>query len=345
MNLWRKEKSLLYSLHPERIPAEGVRLSYTFGLGGLTVFAALITGLTGVALTLYYVPTPAGAHDSVVLLSDVVSFGSVIRGLHYWGAQLMVVTATLHLLRVFFTGAFRPPREFNWLIGLGLLVVTIVWDFSGFVLRWDDAAYWALITGTNLFRETPLIGEGLFRVLVGDVQVGASALLRFYAWHVCGLTVLAALGIVYHLWRVRRDGGISRPALSNGEARAFVSRDHLFVLEAIAAALATACLVLLATFFPAPLGRPADLKSDIAARVQAPWVFLWVQSLLRLVPPLWAGIVAPSLVLLALAALPFWDRRGAGRGRWFAPALRRQQVLLAGLGLLLLGLGLVEVLR
>ncbi|MHB1134060.1 MAG: cytochrome b N-terminal domain-containing protein [Chloroflexota bacterium] len=345
MRLWRKEKSLLYALHPARIPAAGARFTYTFGLGGLALLAAVVTALSGLALTLYYVPTPAEAHDSLVLVADVVAFGAIARGLHFWAAQLMVVAATLHLARVAFTSAYRPPREFNWLVGLALLVLTIVWDFSGYVLRWDDGAHWALLIGTNLVREVPLLGEGLYRALVGDTQIGASALLRFYAWHVVGLTLAGAVGIVYHLWRVRRDGGISQPPSASTAPRAFVSRDHLFTSEGIATALAGALLLLLAAFAPVALGPAADLRAGLADRVQAPWVFLWVQSLLRFLPPLWAGVLLPLGVLALLASLPFWNRRATGRASWFSPAGRGEQVALACLALVLIGLSLAEVLR
>ncbi|MCI0475944.1 MAG: cytochrome b N-terminal domain-containing protein, partial [Anaerolineales bacterium] len=135
MKFWRKEKSIVYALHPEKIPASGARITYTFGLGGITVLATVITLVTGLFLTLYYVPTPEGAHSSLVLITDVVAFGALVRGLHYWGAQLMVLGATLHLARIVFTGAYRPPRELNWLIGLGLLVITLLWNFTGYVLR------------------------------------------------------------------------------------------------------------------------------------------------------------------------------------------------------------------
>ncbi len=141
MKLWRKERSLLYALHPEKIPASSARFTFTLGLGGITVLATLITVITGLFLTFYYVPTPEGARRSVVLINDAVSFGAFMRALHYWAAQLTVLAATLHLMRVAFTGGYRPPREINWIIGLGLLVVTLLWDFTGYVLRWDDAGF------------------------------------------------------------------------------------------------------------------------------------------------------------------------------------------------------------
>ncbi len=344
MKLWRKEKSIIYALHPDEIPANSARLTYTFGLGGIAVFATLVTLLTGLALTFYYVPTPEGAHDSVLLINDVVSFGAILRGLHYWGAQLMVIAATLHLARIVFTGGYRPPRELNWLIGLGLLVVTLIWDFTGYVLRWDDGAYWAMLVGTNLFREIPLWGESLYRALVGDVQIGASGLLRFYGWHIIGLSLIGVFGIVYHVWRLKKDGGISRPLLQSREIRLFISKDELFFREFITAFLVSAALIFLSVLIPSPLGQSASL-GGMVADVRAPWIFLWVQGLLRILPPLWAGILVPLAVLLTLALIPFLDRRGPGRGIWFARERWKTQVLLALLALGMLAFSLLEALR
>ncbi len=344
MKPWRKEKSLVYALHPEKISASGARLTYTFGLGGIAVFATLVTLVTGLALTFYYVPTPDAAHDSVVLINDAVTFGALMRGLHYWGAQLMVIAATLHLARIVFTGGYRPPRELNWLIGLGLVVITLLWNFTGFVLRWDDGAYWALLVGTNLFREIPAWGETFYRALVGDAQIGAATLLRFYGWHIFGLSLVGGFGIVYHLWRLRKDGGISRPLLENGEARTFITRDELFFREFITAALVAAALVFLTLIIPIPIGPVENLNAG-AADVRAPWIFLWVQNLLRSIPLLWAGIVAPLIVLLALALIPFIDRRGAGRAIWFSRERWKPQVLFAVIAFMLIALSVREALR
>ena len=344
MKLWRKEKSLIYALHPEKISASGVRLTYTYGLGGIAVLATIITILTGIALTFYYVPTPVDAHDTIILIQDVVSFGALIRGLHYWGAQVMVIAVTLHLARVVFTGGYRPPREFNWLIGIALLVITLIWDFSGYVLRWDDGAYWAFLVGTNLFREIPTWGESIYRALVGDAQMGAAALLRFYGWHIFGLTAVGVFGIVYHLWRLRKDGGIARPMLKENETRAFVSRDELFFREFITAALVSAALVFITLIFPVPIGIAANLDASVAD-VRAPWIFLWVQNLLRFIPPLWAGIIAPAFVLILLTVLPFLDRRGPGRAIWFARERWKPQVILATMAIVLIALSMREAWR
>lgn len=344
MKLWRNEKSILYALHPPKIPERGARITFTFGLGGIAILGTLVTVVTGLLLTFYYVPTPNGAHSSVVLINDVVSFGALIRGLHYWGAQLMVLAATLHLARVVFTGGYRPPRELNWFIGLGLLVITLLWDFTGYVLRWDDGGFWALTIGTNLFRQIPLYGDAIYHALVGDSQIGANALLRFYGWHIFGLTLVGILAIVYHLWRLRIDGGISRPVPTDGKILAFISRDELIFRELVAAAFVSAGLIFVSVFIAVPIGQEASVTSG-ASEVQAPWIFLWVQELLRFVPPFWAGIATPLAVLLALGLIPFIDRRGQGRAVWFARERWRPQMLLLFVAIALTTLTLLEVLR
>jgi len=157
----------------------------------------------------FYVPDPAAANQSVKEISYVVEFGWAVRGLHYWAGQAMVIFTFLHLLRVFFTGAYKPPREFNWIIGIFLFAITVFMDFTGYPLRWDTNSYWALVVGTNLLKSIPLFGQGIYKFVVGAEQVGQPALLRFYVWHCLGLPLLAFILMVYHFWRVRKDGGIS----------------------------------------------------------------------------------------------------------------------------------------
>ncbi len=313
--LWHKHQSIFYALHPDQVPAESVRLTYTFGLGGISVFATLVAIGTGVLLTFYYTPTVDQAYHSVTLLQDVVTFGGLIRALHYWSAQLLVVTVTLHLVRIVFTGAFGRPRRVNWLIGLGLLVLVLLWSFSGYALRWDENALWALLISTNLIKEIPRWGAPLYLLLMGDEQVGATALLRFYSWHVIGLTLAVSFGIIYHLFRLRKDGGISHSPAKDGEPRHFVSKDVLFFREIVAMLIVLAALILLSSLAPAPLGGPAQLDQPPTA-AHAPWFFLWVQELLRWLPAFWAGIAIPLLLVLVLALLPWFSRPGR-TGVWF----------------------------
>ena len=181
--------TFFHHLHPPTIPARQARLRYTLGAGGLAVFLALVTGVTGALEMFYYVPTPEEAGLSIQQLTFLVPFGGLVRNLHYWSAQLLVVVSVLHLLRVIFTGAYGQPRRFNYLLGLGLLVAVLLFDFTGYGLRWDEGVQWALVTGTNLVRSIPLLGAPLYALIVGGEQPGAAMLTRFYAWHIFGLTL------------------------------------------------------------------------------------------------------------------------------------------------------------
>ncbi len=345
VRLWRKNKSVLYNLHPPTIPADGARFTYTFGLGGLTLLATLITILTGVLLTFYFVPTTERAYPSLTLINSVVNFGGFVRSLHYWAAQLTVIFAALHLARIVFTGAYRPPRDFNWALGLGLFVLLLLWDFTGYTLRWDEGSIWALLVGTNLLKVIPRYGDALYRLVVGDTAPGDAALLRFYAWHVVGLTVATVGGIGYHLWRVRVDGGISHPHPTRARPKTLVSRDALFSTEIIAAIIATAAMMALAAIAPPALGRIADLSATGITETKAPWIFLAIQELLRYLPPLWAGWIVPSAGMVILLSLPLFDRHGAGRGKYFSRARWQSQAAFAALAAGIIFLSVMAALR
>jgi quinol-cytochrome oxidoreductase complex cytochrome b subunit len=312
-------------------------------MGGITVIAALITTLTGVLLMFYYEPTLQGAYSSLAFIDSVVYLGRFVRALHYWAAQVMVVAMVIHTARIVFTGGYRPPRDVNWFIGLGLLLVALVWNFSGYVLRFDASSIWALLVGTNLLKELPGIGSTLYLIIVGDQALGSATTLRIYAWHVFVLTLLGLGGIGYHLWRVRVDGGISRPDWTARQPRQFVSRETILFRELITALLLTSSLILLSIFAPPELGPPADLNHVGGQPVQAPWFFLTIQWLLRYVPPLWGGWIIPLAGLVLLALLPLLDRRGPGRGRWFARERWQPQTAFGGLLLLIVVLSLMEL--
>ena len=212
-------------LHPITIPRHALRVAYTFCLGGLTFFLFLVETITGLLLMFYYRPVPNYAYLDMKTLEYAVQFGMTLRNLHRWGAHLMVICVMLHMLRVFLTGSYRPPREFNWVLGVSLLVLTLLLSFTGYLLPWDQLAFWAVTVGTNMAAATPLVGaEGPFHshlgitslndarfLLLGDMKVGSNALLRFYVLHCVGLPLVAIVLMMVHFWRVRKDGGISRP--------------------------------------------------------------------------------------------------------------------------------------
>jgi quinol-cytochrome oxidoreductase complex cytochrome b subunit len=329
-----KRPNFFYHLHPPTIPAREARFRYTFGLGGISLLLFIALIVTGVLEMFVYVPTPEGAPESIRDITYVAPFGWLLRNMHFWAGQLMVGTVVLHMARVVLSGGYKG-RRFNWLLGVILLVLTLLLDFSGYVLRWDQDTGWALLVGTNLIKEVPGIGPALYRLIVGGETIGAAALLRFYTWHVLGLAALAFGLIGWHAFRVRRDGGISFRAR---EPR--VSRAQLVRTEATAALLATAGLFGLSVVADAPLGGPAD-PTALVAEPHAPWFFLWVQELLRVAPPLLAGVLIPLAILAILGVLPYTlDRSDAGMAQWFNRPGRVAQVvfLVILLGVVLLTL-------
>lgn len=305
-------------LHPATIPAREARFTYTFGLGGISAFLFLMLLISGALLMFAYVPTVEGAPASVRAIAYLAPYGWLVRNLHYWAAQLLVVCAGLHLLRVVLSGAYKRPRRFNWLLGLGLFVALLLLNFTGYVLRWDVDTNWALTVGTGLVRETPLLGAWLYRLLLGGMQVGEATVVRFYAWHTLGLSLPAAFLVGWHAFRVRRDGGISwRAAQSGPERPPRIRRSELVRREGLAMLGALAALMLLSLLFNAPLGAAADGMSGVEA-ARAPWFFLWVQALLRWLSPLLAGVLIPLLALALLALLPWaLDRSACGVAVWF----------------------------
>ncbi|HSQ18671.1 MAG TPA: cytochrome b N-terminal domain-containing protein, partial [Anaerolineales bacterium] len=162
--------NFFHHLHPPTIPAEQARWRYTLGAGGIAIFLVLVLILTGILEMFYYIPTPAEAALSVQIISYSVPFGALVRNLHYWAGQLLLVFSGLHLLRVVLTGAYARPRRFNYLLGLALFVFIILLDFTGYILRWDQGIQWALVVGTNLVKSIPWVGDSLYQMLVGGTQ-------------------------------------------------------------------------------------------------------------------------------------------------------------------------------
>lgn len=330
-------------LHPPSIPAPQARLSYTLAAGGLAVFFSLVLLLTGILEMFFYVPTPEQAGLSVQTITYLVPFGGLVRGLHFWSAQALVVIAGIHLLRILLTGAYSPPRRLNYLIGIGLLLTVLFLDFTGYMLRWDEGIRWALMVGTNLIGTIPGIGPGLYAFLVGGESLGATTLTRFYAWHIFGLTLLMAVLVGWHIFRVRRDGGIAVPPPEYRRDPRRISRFELLDREVTAMLAAGAFLVLLASLVPAPIEPPIEAApAALAADVRAPWFFLWVQQLLRHGDAFWMGVAIPLGVLALLVALPFLRPPipETELGSWLPPSGRLVQAtaVLALLGLLLLTL-------
>lgn len=351
-------------LHAVRTHRWSLRWSTTWGFGIAAVAAFLITLVTGVLLMFYYKPYPDAAYLSIKDIHFVVPTGRFMRNIHRWAANVMVVAILLHMARAFYTAAYRAPREFNWLIGMALFVTTLGLSFTGYLLPWDQLAYWAITIGANIAQSprevtdalgiTQLFDPGGLQklLLLGSDIVGEEALIRFYLLHVMLLPlVLAALAGV-HFWRIRKDGGLTRPAdadrrlgpppgdtypvfteqptktyhlaaivrgrtpaVGDGPEQMVPSMPHLMYAEAGVFMLTVFICLALSLLVDAPLkelANPAVPENP----AKAPWYFLGLQELVSF-SAFMGGIGIPSIVMLGLGLIPYLDREEAGTGEWF----------------------------
>jgi len=213
-------------LQPAKLNRDSVRYSFCWGMGGITFYLFIVLTFTGVALMYYYHPDKANAFRDMLYIKNDVPFGNFLRNMHRWAAHSMIIAVWLHQMRVFMTGSYKPPREFNWNIGVILLLVTMLLSFTGYLLPDDQLGFWAVTVGTNMARASPLIGhEGpggaqfgatafndIRFALLGGSIVDANALLRAYIWHCVALPIVGAIFMIVHFWRIRKDGCLSGPA-------------------------------------------------------------------------------------------------------------------------------------
>jgi quinol-cytochrome oxidoreductase complex cytochrome b subunit len=216
-------RTVFLHLHPARMPAHRMKISFTWCLGGLSFLLFLVTVITGALLMIYYRPTLENAYGDILDLRYTVFLGGFLRNVHRWAGHGIVITVVLHMLRVFYTGSYKPPREFNWIVGVCLLLIVFTFAFTGYLLPWDQISYWGTRVGTNLLHSVPLLGaDGPFGkdlglsynrdisvLLLGDSDLGPRALIRFYTLHVFILPLLAGIFLMVHFWRVRKDGNLA----------------------------------------------------------------------------------------------------------------------------------------
>ncbi|MBI2921252.1 MAG: cytochrome b N-terminal domain-containing protein [Planctomycetes bacterium] len=351
-------------LHSARTHRWSLRWLTTGGLGIVSLSAFLITLVTGVLLMFYYKPYPEAAYLSIKDIHFIVPTGRFLRNIHRWAANVMVVCVLLHMARVFYTCAYRKPREFNWVIGMLLLATTLGLSFTGYLLPWDQLAYWAITIGANIAQSprevtdavniTQHVDPGGFQklILLGSDEVGEEALIRFYLLHVMILPLILVGLLAVHFWRIRKDGGLARPAdadkrlplpdvktypvfteapkktyslaaivkgrtaaVGAGPENTVPSMPHLFYGEAAAFMLTVFVCVLLSIFIDAPLKELANpLVPENPAK--APWYFLGLQELVAH-SAFAGGILIPGIVIVGLGLIPYLDREKSGTGEWF----------------------------
>jgi len=338
--------NFFHHLHPPTIPVLQARFRYTLGAGGLAILLCLVLLVTGILEMFYYIPTPEHAGVSVEVITSLVPFGGLIRNLHFWAAQALMIVASIHLLRIFLTGAYARHRRLNYLIGLGMLVLILLLDFTGYVLRWDEGIRWALVVGTNLLKTIPWVGGSLYQLAIGGPEPSHSTLERFYTWHIFVLTMgLIVLG-GWHIFRVRRDGGVAVPPPHLRKDNNRISRFDLVRREMLIMGIAGLLLILIAILFPAPIERPITQASVDLHNARAPWFFLWVQQLLKLGNPFLWGVLTPVLLLVALAAIPYIlpQTHESELGQWFPRGNRLAQILLIVIAVTIIILTILAIL-
>lgn len=340
--------SFFLHFQPAKVHKRTLKFRTTLGLGLISLYLFLILVATGVLLMFYYVPATEHAYQNMKDLEFVVTAGLVLRNMHRWAAHLMVLFVALHMCRAFYTAAYKPPREFNWVVGVMLFLLTLGLSFTGYLLPWDQLAFWAITVGTSIAGYAPLIGQKLKFLFLGGHVVGESALIRFYVLHVIVLPLAAVLLIAVHMWRVRKDGGLARPdepqvgredlapgqlpqtktyglmELARGTTPAvgINPEDEVFawpnlVFRELFLFMATLAVVLvLAVFWNAPLEQIANPVHP-PNPAKAPWYFLGLQELVAY-SAFWGGVVVPALLVTALILLPYLDRKRRGVGVWFS---------------------------
>lgn len=198
--------SVFLHLHPIRTRPDAIKMTYTFGLGGISFFLFLLLTLTGVLLMFYYVPSTTQAWQTLHDIQETQPFGFLMRNIHRYAAHAMVFVVFLHMCRVFYTGSFRAPRQFNWVVGVILLVLTFLLSYTGYLLPWDQLSLWAVTVGVNMVGSTPIMGDFVRFLLIGGYTVDQNALIRFYTLHVVALPIVISTFLAVHFWRIRKDG-------------------------------------------------------------------------------------------------------------------------------------------
>jgi len=311
--------SFLFHIRPRYYERGSTIFAHTFRLGFFTSFFFFVEVITGLILMVYYTPSPSEAYNSILKLMTNVPFGQMLRDIHRLGAEGMVIFTTLHMLRTFFTGSYKKERSFTWLTGVALLGITLFLSFSGYLLPWDQLAYWAVTIGTSMAEAAPVFGNEVNLLMRGSPDIAANGLLRFYLLHVVLMPFAAILVISIHYYKVSREHGISLPAkyiegdVAPGVAKEAKTRidflPDLLTHEVFLTALGLLALVLGVTVFGyhAPLENIADPQVT-PLDTKAPWYFWWLQGMLKLGDKSLMGIVLPTIIVAILVGVPYIDR-------------------------------------
>jgi quinol-cytochrome oxidoreductase complex cytochrome b subunit len=325
--------TLVLHFRPRRVAEKTLRFTLTWGLGGTAAVLVFLQLFTGILLKFAYGPVPTQAYESLVRLQEGFLFGQLVRNMHFWSANLLVVVVCLHSLRVFFTGGFHPPRRLNWVVGLSLFILVLASNLTGYLLPWDQLAYWATTICVGMLEYIPLIGSRLQQIVLGGREIGPATLRTFFALHTAILPAMVVMLMAFHFWRVRKAGGLVIPRSSAEEPDdkpVMVPTNPDLLLREAAVALATiAGVLVLSLLSDAPMGQPANPGLS-PNPTMAPWYFAGIQELLMHFHPSFALLIAAALTVGAFY-LPYLNYHEAPAGVWFASANGRRTALVAAL--------------
>jgi quinol-cytochrome oxidoreductase complex cytochrome b subunit len=329
----RSITDLILHLHPSTAPLQTLRFTLSWGLGGMAVMLTGLLFLTGILLLLVYQPSTDQAYASILTLTREVPFGLWVRNIHHWSANLLVIIAVLHLLRVVLTGAFGPGRRLNWIIGLVLLFLLLAANFTGYLLPWDQLSYWAVTICTSMLAYIPLLGQWLEELLRGGADIGPATLANFFVLHVAVIPGSLFILLLWHFWLVRRAGGLVQFETESSPAERVPTVPNLLVREAAVGLGLVAFVLILAIVMNAPLLEQANPGMS-PNPAKAPWYFLGFQELLLHLHPVFAVFVWPLLGAAVFLYVPFWRDSALPSSIWFGSRRGRNLAtwtILAGL--------------
>jgi quinol-cytochrome oxidoreductase complex cytochrome b subunit len=326
--------SLILHFRPRNVQERTLRFTLTWGLGGMAVVLVCILFVTGLMLKFVYQPVPDRAYESIVHLQNNVVFGQLIRNIHHWSGNTLLIIVFLHFLRVFFTGAFQAPRQFNWILGVALFLAVLTSNITGYLLPWDQLAFWAITICTGMLEYIPVIGEWLQKLIRGGKDIGPATLSIFFAIHTAVVPACLIILMPWHFWRVRKAGGLVIPRSptedSTEQGDAVPTIPNLILRELVVAVVLIAVIMLAAVIFNAPLGAQANPGLS-PNPTKAPWYFAGIQELLLHFHPLFALFIIPVLMLIALLGIPYIYYQTNTAGVWFASLKGRCMAVVAAL--------------
>ncbi len=302
-------------IHPPRLSKNSIKPTHTFGLGGITALLFIILLVTGIMLRFKYVPSIEEAYNSILDIENTFVFGRLLRNLHYWSANLMILVCFLHLVRVLFSNSIYYNRASNWRYGIVLMLFILVFAFTGYLLSWDQLSYWAVTIMLSLVEYIPFVGGSIATWIKGGTEIGQQTLLTFYTLHTGLLPMLFAVLMMVHFYLVRKSGGVTYSLSENEVDEKVSSYPNLVRIEAVAALATFVVLLLLSIFFNAPLKDMANPEITPNPS-KAPWYFIGLQEMLLHFHPL-IVIVAPILVIWFLLKMPDYNCSEKKVGMWF----------------------------